>query len=98
MYFLHDLETCRLLAVIGEGDVRALINDPEDNALEHRRFNYDAAELAALEARGVDTGLINILRQHLGGRDRATVGWGRRHEERLPTPEEWEDWLPADTP
>jgi hypothetical protein len=98
MFFLYDLDTCRILLIMGEKDARALINDPNDNKLEHRTFSYDAAELAALEARGGDPGLLLVLRDNLGERDGAAVCWGRRHEERLPTEEEWADLLPADTP
>lgn len=95
MFYLYSLPTHHLLAIIGDGDVRFLINDPGDTAHDHRSFHYDAAELDDLAARGGDPGLIRLLRAHLGDGDRAAVCWGARQEERLMTPEELEELLPA---
>jgi len=82
-YFLFDKASDGLIGVIGGNDVRVLINDPADTRDEYRSYTYDAAELDELAGRGADPGLLSMLRAALGGRERTTVCWGRRHEETL---------------
>lgn len=82
-YFLFDQVSDGLIGVIGGNDVRVLINDPADTRDEYRSYTYDAAELDELASRGADPGLLSMLRAALGGRERGTVCWGRRHEETL---------------
>jgi len=98
MYFLYDSTTCHLLAIIGDGDVRRLINDPAVAEPDCLGYTYTATELDDLAARGADDGLVRLLRDHLGARPQAAVHWGARQEERIMTPEEVEAMLPAGDP
>lgn len=95
MFFLYDHATNTLLAIIGEGDVRHLLNDPAAGDIEYRHYTYGAANLDALVARGGDPGLARLLRQHLADGPQATVCWGGRQDDHPLTPEEWADLQPA---
>jgi len=95
MFFLYDQATNHLLAIIGQGDVRHLLDDPAAGDIEHRHYAYGAADLDALAARGGDPGLVRLLREHLAGRAHATVCWGGRQDDRPLTPAEWAERQPA---
>jgi processive 1,2-diacylglycerol beta-glucosyltransferase len=77
MVNLYDAVTGQHIGSINGEQLQFLIDQLEEESLEDRDYAITRMTVDFLETQGGDPGLIDLLRQALGGRDEVTIRWSR---------------------
>jgi hypothetical protein len=77
MINVYDNETGEKIGAITEEELGFLQANLEEEWLEDRDYYINVATLEMFEERGVDAGLMNVLRQGLRGRSEMEIRWSR---------------------
>ncbi|MGE5602148.1 MAG: galactosyldiacylglycerol synthase [Nitrososphaerales archaeon] len=77
MIRIYDEATGTVYGTITETQLQALMSQLEEESLEDTDYYINQATLDMFEQRGVDPGLLALLRNALGGREDMDIRWAR---------------------
>ncbi len=77
MIEIRDKETGKLLGAISEEQLQFLIDNLEEEYAEDMDYYINAATLDMFEERGIDAGLLHLLRDALGTQEDMEVVWSK---------------------
>ncbi len=77
MIKIYDQTTGRVFGTITEAQLQALINQLEEESREDKDYYINAATIDLFEEKGVDAGLVTLLRNALGDREDMDIRWAR---------------------
>jgi hypothetical protein len=75
---IRDKETGKPLGTISEEQLQFLIDNLEEEYAEDMDYYINAATLDMFEERGIDAGLLKLLRDALGIREDMEIVWSKR--------------------
>ena len=68
MIKLYDNDSDAEIGAIDDAQLEVLLEELVEETLDEYTWNVTAASVAALESRGLDAGLVSMLRRALGNR------------------------------
>ena len=77
MIEIRDKETGKLLGTISEEQLQFLIDNLEEEYAEDMDYYINAATLDMIEERGIDAGLLHLLRDALGTQEDMEIVWSK---------------------
>jgi hypothetical protein len=77
MIKIYDEATDTVYGTISETQLQALMSQLEEESLEDTDYYINRATLDMFEERGVDPGLVTLLRNALGDREDMDIRWAR---------------------
>ncbi len=77
MVKIYDEATDTVYGTITEAQLQALVSQLEEESLEDTDYYINQATLDMFEERGVDPGLVALLRKALGDREDMDIRWAR---------------------
>ena len=78
MIEIRDKETGKPLGTISEEQLQFLIDNLEEEYAEDMDYYINTATLDMFEERGIDSGLLKLLRDALGTQDDMEIMWSKR--------------------
>lgn len=75
MYTLYNNETSAIIGEITEDQLKFLQDQLEEESMEDRDYAIEAMTLAYFEEQGIDSQLLQLLRQALGDKDQLIIRW-----------------------
>lgn len=78
MIEIRDKETGKPLGTISGEQLQFLIDNLEEEYAEDMDYYINAATLDMFEERGIDAGLLKLLRDALGTREDMEIVWSKR--------------------
>ena len=78
MIEIRDKETGNPLGTISEEQLQFLIDNLEEEYAEDMDYYINAATLDMFGERGIDAGLLKLLRDALGTREDMEIVWSKR--------------------
>jgi hypothetical protein len=77
MIKIYDEATGAVYGTITEAQLQFLVDQLEEESLEDTDYYINPATLDMFEGRGVDAGLLTLLRSALGDREDMDIRWAR---------------------
>ena len=77
MIKIYDEATGTVYGTITEAQLQVLVDQLEEESLEDTDYYINQATLDMFEGRGVDAGLLTLLRSALGDREDMDIRWAR---------------------
>lgn len=77
MIKVYDEATGTVYGTITEEQLQALVGQLEEESREDTDYYINSATLDMFEQRGVDAGLLALLRRALGDREDMDIRWAR---------------------
>ncbi len=77
MIKIYDEATDTVYGTITEAQLQALMSQLEEESFEDTDYYINQATLDMFEERGVDPGLVALLRKALGDREDMDIRWAR---------------------
>jgi processive 1,2-diacylglycerol beta-glucosyltransferase len=77
MIRLTDKDTGTALGTISEDQLQILMDELEEESEEDQDYYIHRATLEAFEGRGIDPGLLDLLKKAIGDRDDMEITWTR---------------------
>jgi len=77
MIKIYDEATGNVYGTITEAQLQVLVDQLEEESLEDTDYYINRATLDLFEERGLDAGLLTLLRNALGGREDMDIRWAR---------------------
>ena len=78
MIEVHDKETGKSLGTISKEQLQFLIDNLEEEYAEDMDYYINQITLDMFEERGIDAGLLKLLRDALGTREDMEIVWSKR--------------------
>ena len=78
MIEIRDKETGKPLGTISETQLQFLIDNLEEEYVEDMDYYINQITLDMFEERGIDAGLLKLLRDALGTREDMEIVWSKR--------------------
>ncbi len=77
MIEIRDKETGKPLGTISEEQLQFLIDNLEEEYAEDQDYYINQITLDMFEERGIDAGLLKLLREALGTRESMEIVWSK---------------------
>jgi processive 1,2-diacylglycerol beta-glucosyltransferase len=77
MVKIYDESSGRVYGSITDAQLQAMIDQLEEESREDRDYYINAATIDMFEERGLDAGLVALLRNALGDREDMDIRWAR---------------------